>query len=122
MRRSATHAGAVAQRRHGQWRAGGLQQLCTPIVAHPSPPAALWPPVRCCSAPVGELSAATVRGELPGAARLHQRVINAQQQPNMTSPGLQALQLEAYSAVCRAFYAQQSLQWVSGFRACFRCP
>ncbi len=30
----------------------------------------------------------------------------------MTSPGLQALQLEAYSAVCRAFYAQESLQWV----------
>ena len=40
----------------------------------------------------------------------------------MSSTGLQALQLEAYSAVCRAFYAQQSLQWVSGFRACFRCP
>lgn len=29
----------------------------------------------------------------------------------MSSTGLQALQLEAYSAVCRAFYAQQSLQW-----------
>lgn len=30
----------------------------------------------------------------------------------MTSPGLQALQVEAYSAVCRAFYAQHSLSWV----------
>ena len=26
--------------------------------------------------------------------------------------GLAALQLDAYSAVCRAFYAQQSLPWV----------
>ena len=31
----------------------------------------------------------------------------------MSSAGLAALQLDAYAAVCRAFYAQESLKWVS---------
>lgn len=40
----------------------------------------------------------------------------------MTSPGLQALQLEAYSSVCRAFYAQESLRWVSRASASLERP
>lgn len=49
--------------------------------------------------------------ESPAAALL--RVGAAAGLGIMSSAGLAALQLDAYAAVCRAFYAQESLKWVS---------
>lgn len=37
------------------------------------------------------------------------------------SPGLQALQHDAYTAVCRAFYAQTALSWVSNLTPALSC-